>query len=397
MKIVIAPDSFKESLSAKQVCHAIQIGLSRVWPDAEFVTVPVADGGEGTVQALIDATNGQQVFTRVTNPLGTLIDAFYGLLGDGETAVIEIAEASGLHLVPAELRDPKTTSSFGTGQLIKHALDNGVKRLIIGLGGSATNDAGAGMLAALGVRFYRQDGTEIKPCGGELKHITKIDIAELDPRLQHCEIIIACDVDNPLCGKNGASAIFGPQKGATPQDIDLLDHALHHFGTLTEAVTSKTVLTKKGAGAAGGMGAAWLGYTNAVLKPGIEIVLKTVKLLEKLQGADLVITGEGRIDHQTIYGKTPIGVATLAKQFNLPVIAIAGCVGDNYQAVYQYGIDAVFTCVPRAMPLSQALDETEVNLANLAENIARTWSLSMSKEQSNNITSKPQTLPLYFT
>ena len=382
MKIVIAPDSFKESLSAKQVCHAIQIGLARVWPDAEFVTVPVADGGEGTVQALIDATNGQQVFTRVTGPLGTPIDAFYGLLGDGETAVIEMAEASGLHLVPTELRDPKSTSSVGTGQLVKHALDNGAKRLIIGLGGSATNDAGAGMLAALGVRFYRQDGTEIKPCGGELSDLTKIDISDLDPRLQHCEIAIACDVDNPLCGKNGASAIFGPQKGATPQDVALLDHALHHFGTLTEAVTGKAVLSQKGAGAAGGMGAAWLGYTNAVLKPGIEIVLETVKLAEKLPGTDLVITGEGRIDQQTIHGKTPMGVATLAKQFHLPVIAVAGCVGENYQAVYQCGIDAVFTCVPRAMNLTQALDEAEVNLANAAENIARTWSLSMSTKLS---------------
>ena len=377
MKIVIAPDSFKESLSAKQVSHAIQIGLARVWPDAEFVTVPVADGGEGTVQALIDATNGQQVFTRVTGPLGTAVDAFYGLLGDGKTAVIEMAEASGLHLVPAALRDPKSTSSVGTGQLVKHALDNGAKRLIIGLGGSATNDAGVGMLAALGVRFYRQDGSEIKPCGGELIDLANIDISEIDPRLQHCDIAIACDVDNPLCGKNGASAVFGPQKGATAQDVALLDRALHHFGTLTETVTGKAVLSKKGAGAAGGMGAAWLGYTNAVLKPGIEIVLETVKLAEKLPGADLVITGEGRIDQQTIHGKTPMGVATLAKQFNLPVIAVAGCVGDNYQAVYQYGIDAVFTCVPRAMNLTQALEEAEVNLTNLAENIARTWSLSM--------------------
>ncbi|ANQ28285.1 glycerate kinase [Vibrio natriegens] len=373
MKVVIAPDSFKESLTAKQVSEAIKAGLARVWHNAEFVTVPVADGGEGTVQSLIDATQGQQVFTTVFDPLNKEVQAFYGILGDGETAVIEMAEASGLHLVPAEDRDPKLTSSFGTGQLIKHALDRGMQRLIIGLGGSATNDGGVGMLAALGVKFLDESGNAIATNGGGLINLASIDTSGLDVRLAQCEILVACDVDNPLCGEKGASATFGPQKGATTTDISVLDNALRKFGELTEQVTGKHVLTREGAGAAGGMGAALLGYTSARLRPGIEIVLETVKLADHVADADIVFTGEGRIDHQTAHGKTPMGVAKVAKQFNLPVIALAGCVGDNYQAVYQCGIDAVFPCVPRAMSLADAMTEAETNVANLAENVARLW------------------------
>ncbi|EII3081216.1 glycerate kinase, partial [Vibrio parahaemolyticus] len=265
MKVVIAPDSFKESLTAKQVSEAIKTGLARVWHDAEFVTVPVADGGEGTVQSLIDATQGEQVFTTVTAPLGNDVEAFYGILGDGETAVIEMAEASGLHLVPSDARDPKLTSSIGTGQLIKHALDRGIQRLIIGLGGSATNDGGVGMLTALGVTFLDESGYAITPNGGGLATLASIDISGLDPRLATCEVLVACDVDNPLCGDKGASAIFGPQKGATASDVTLLDNALRKFGELTEQATGKHVLTREGAGAAGGMGAALLGYTPARL------------------------------------------------------------------------------------------------------------------------------------
>lgn len=373
MKVVIAPDSFKESLTAKQVSEAIKAGLARVWHDAEFVTVPVADGGEGTVQSLIDATQGEQVFTTVFDPLNKEVQAFYGILGDGETAVIEMAEASGLHLVPAEDRDPKLTSSFGTGQLIKHALDRGMQRLIIGLGGSATNDGGVGMLTALGVKFIDESGNAIATNGGGLINLASIDTSGLDVRLAQCEILVACDVDNPLCGEKGASATFGPQKGATTTDISVLDNALRKFGELTEQVTGKHVLTREGAGAAGGMGAALLGYTPARLQPGIEIVLETVKLADHVADADIVFTGEGRIDHQTAHGKTPMGVAKVAKQFNLPVIALAGCVGDNYQAVYQCGIDAVFPCVPRAMSLADAMTEAETNVANLAENVARLW------------------------
>ncbi|EGQ9965972.1 glycerate kinase [Vibrio cholerae] len=376
MKVVIAPDSFKESLTAKQVCDAIQAGLARVWHDAKFVAIPVADGGEGTVQSLVDATQGRLVEVKVMGPQGKRVEAFYGMLGDNQTAVIEMAAASGLHHVPLAQRDPKLTTSFGTGELIRHALDQGVTKLIIGLGGSATNDGGVGMLAALGARFTNADGDPIQLTGGGLRELTHIDLQDFDPRLQHCDILVACDVNNPLCGDKGASAVFGPQKGATPEDVQLLDGALRQFGLLTEKVTGKMVLESAGAGAAGGMGTALLAYTQARLRPGIEIVLETVQLAHQVSDADLVITGEGRIDSQTVNGKTPMGVAKVAKRFDVPVLALCGCTGDNYQAVYQCGIDAVFAAVPRAMSLEDALKESDFNLADLAENVARLWVLS---------------------
>ncbi|EGR2524286.1 glycerate kinase [Vibrio cholerae] len=376
MKVVIAPDSFKESLTAKQVCDAIQAGLARVWHDAKFVAIPVADGGEGTVQSLVDATQGRLVEVKVMGPQGKRVEAFYGMLGDNQTAVIEMAAASGLHHVPVAQRDPKLTTSFGTGELIRHALDQGVTKLIIGLGGSATNDGGVGMLAALGARFTNADGDPIQLTGGGLRELTHIDLQDFDPRLQNCDILVACDVNNPLCGDKGASAVFGPQKGATPEDVQLLDGVLRQFGLLTEKVTGKMVLESAGAGAAGGMGAALLAYTQARLRPGIEIVLETVQLAYQVSDADLVITGEGRIDSQTVHGKTPMGVAKVAKRFDVPVLALCGCTGDNYQAVYQCGIDAVFAAVPRAMSLDDALKESDFNLADLAENVARLWVLS---------------------
>ncbi|EKF9809928.1 TPA: glycerate kinase [Vibrio cholerae] len=376
MKVVIAPDSFKESLTAKQVCDAIQAGLARVWHDAKFVSIPVADGGEGTVQSLVDATQGRLLEVKVMGPQGKRVEAFYGMLGDNQTAVIEMAAASGLHHVPLAQRDPKLTTSFGTGELIRHALDQGVTKLIIGLGGSATNDGGVGMLAALGARFTNADGDPIQLTGGGLRELTHIDLQDFDPRLQNCDILVACDVNNPLCGDKGASAVFGPQKGATPEDVQLLDGALRQFGLLTEKVTGKMVLESAGAGAAGGMGAALLAYTQARLRPGIEIVLETVQLAHQVSDADLVITGEGRIDSQTVHGKTPMGVAKVAKRFDVPVLALCGCTGDNYQAVYQCGIDAVFAAVPRAMLLEDALKESDFNLADLAENVARLWVLS---------------------
>ncbi|EGR4196903.1 glycerate kinase [Vibrio cholerae] len=376
MKVVIAPDSFKESLTAKQVCDAIQAGLARVWHDAKFVAIPVADGGEGTVQSLVDATQGRLVEVKVMGPQGKRVEAFYGMLGDNQTAVIEMAAASGLHHVPLAQRDPKLTTSFGTGELIRHALDQGVTKLIIGLGGSATNDGGVGMLAALGACFTNADGDPIQLTGGGLRELTHIDLQDFDPRLQNCDILVACDVNNPLCGDKGASAVFGPQKGATPEDVQLLDGALRQFGLLTEKVTGKMVLESAGAGAAGGMGAALLAYTQAILRPGIEIVLETVQLAHQVSDADLVITGEGRIDSQTVHGKTPMGVAKVAKRFDVPVLALCGCTGDNYQAVYQCGIDAVFAAVPRAMSLEDALKESDFNLADLAENVARLWVLS---------------------
>jgi glycerate kinase len=379
VKIVIAPDSFKESLTAQQVCLAVENGLKRVWPNAEYVSIPVADGGEGTMQALIDATSGEKIQVRVKDPRGKTVEARYGLLGDHRTAVIEVAEACGLHLVPASERDTKSTSSYGVGQLIRHALDSGISRLIIGLGGSATTDGGSGMLAALGVKFLNEDGEEIEPCGASMLNVHQIATNEFDPRLAHCEIIVACDVDNPLCGDSGAAAFFGPQKGASSEDVLLLDKALYQFGQLTEKVMQRSIIDSKGSGAAGGIGAAFLGYTNATLQPGIDVVLTMLDVETKMQGAHMVITGEGKLDQQTAHGKAPVGVAKIAKKFDIPVVAVAGCTNDGYQVLYEHGIDAVFTCVPRAMSLSDAFSEAKTNLSNLAENIARTYQLALGK------------------
>lgn len=376
MNIVIAPDSFKESLTAQQVCQAINTGIQRVLPDSQCQLVPVADGGEGTVQSLVDATQGKIIELKVNGPLNTPVQAFYGLLGDGsETAVIEMAAASGLHHVPKAQRDPKLTSSYGTGELIKAALADGAKKIIIGLGGSATNDGGMGMLTALGVTFTDSEGNLLAGNGANLAKIADIDLTKLDNNLQHCEILVACDVDNPLCGEKGASAIFGPQKGATEEDIQLLDDALQHYAQVIKKQLNKDVLSVPGAGAAGGMGAAFLAFTQATLRPGIELVLEAVKLEKYLNHADLVITGEGRIDGQTVHGKTPMGVAQLAKKQNLPVIGIAGSLGANHQAVYGCGIDAVFAAVPGAMSLEQAFSEAFENVANVAENVMQLYKL----------------------
>ncbi len=377
MKIVIAPDSFKESLTAKEVCQAIESGFRRVLPDSEFIHVPVSDGGEGTVQSLIDATKGKLVHLAVTGPLGNSIDAFYGLLGDNQTAVIEMAAASGLHHVSLSQRDPKLTTSFGTGQLISHALDQGVKKLIVGLGGSATNDGGVGMMAALGAKFLNKNAQPIALNGIGLKELARIDLSDMNPKVAECEILVACDVDNLLCGSKGASATFGPQKGATDADIRLLDQNLSHYGDLIRQQIGPDVVRKSGSGAAGGMGAAFLAFTHAKLQSGVDIVLETVNLKSKLEGADLVVTGEGRIDWQTVHGKAPMGVASLAKRFDLPVIALAGCVGENYQAAYQCGIDAIFTAVPRALDPPTAFQEASKNLVNLSENVARMWVLNL--------------------
>ncbi|WP_105903232.1 glycerate kinase [Vibrio gangliei] len=379
MKIIIAPDSFKESLTAKQVCQAMETGLKRVWPQAEYVHIPLADGGEGTVQSLVDATQGDIIERQVTGPLGQSVDAFYGRLGGklSHTAVIEMAAASGLHHVPPEKRDPKQTTSYGTGELIAHALQEGATKLIIGLGGSATNDGGMGMLEALGVKFLDSNSHEISGNGIGLTQIESIMTHDINPKLQQCDIVIACDVDNPLCGEHGATATFGKQKGATEEDTVILDNALSHFADLMDSQLGKQVKDIPGAGAAGGLGAAFLGFTNANLKPGIQIVLETLSIDQHLQDADLVITGEGRIDWQSAHGKTPVGIAKAAKKFDLPVIALAGCVGDNYQAVYDHGIDAVFAAIPRPFDLATAFAEADINMANLAENVARTIKLGM--------------------
>lgn len=378
-KIVIAPDSFKESLSAMDVAKAIEAGFREIYPQAHYVCVPMADGGEGTVEAMVAATGGQIITTPMTAPLGNKVDGFFGLLGDGETAVVEMAAASGLHLVPAAQRDPRITTSYGTGELILAALERGVKAIIIGIGGSATNDGGAGMMQALGARFLDGEGHELAPGGAALAGLERLDLSALDPRLAQVSVTVACDVDNPLCGEKGASAVFGPQKGATPAMVTELDAALRCFGEQLEAVTGKTIISAPGAGAAGGMGAALLGMLNAELRPGIEIVIESLGLAQAVRDADLVITGEGRLDSQSIHGKTPIGVARVAKQFQRPVVAIAGSLTPDYQIVHEHGIDAAFSVIDRIVTLQEALDDAERNLRVTARNVAALWRLAENR------------------
>ncbi|MBS4492560.1 glycerate kinase [Cronobacter sakazakii] len=378
-KIVIAPDSFKESLSAMDVARAIEAGFREIYPQAHYVCVPMADGGEGTVEAMVAATGGQIITTPVTAPLGNKVDSFFGLLGDGETAVVEMAAASGLHLVPTAQRDPRITTSYGTGELILAALERGVKAIIIGIGGSATNDGGAGMMQALGARFLDGEGRELAPGGAALARLERLDLSALDPRLAQVSVTAACDVDNPLCGEKGASAVFGPQKGATPAMVTELDAALRRFGEQVEAATGKAIISAPGAGAAGGMGAALLGMLNAELRPGIEIVIESLGLAQAVRDADLVITGEGRLDSQSIHGKTPIGVARVAKQFQRPVVAIAGSLTPDYQIVHEHGIDAAFSVIDRIVTLQEALDDAERNLRVTARNVAALWHLAENR------------------
>ncbi|WP_314722838.1 glycerate kinase [Haemophilus pittmaniae] len=375
MKIVIAPDSFKESLTALEVASAIEIGFKRIFPNAEYVKLPMADGGEGTVQSLVDATQGRLVEIVVTAPLGNRVQSFFGLSGDGHTAIIEMAAASGLHLVPMEKRNPCLTTSFGTGELIKQALDLNVRHIILGIGGSATNDGGVGMLQALGLRLLDKGGQPIGFGGAELANITEIQADGLDPRLQQVQIEVACDVNNPLCGERGASAIFGPQKGATAEMVRQLDAALAHFAAIAERDCGKQIREQAGAGAAGGMGGGLLLLPHVQLKAGVQIVLDNLKLAEQVKDANLVITGEGRMDAQSILGKTPVGVARTAKQFNKPVVAIVGCLREDYDVVYEHGIDAVFPIIRSLGDLPTILKQGEQNLISAAENVARLMAL----------------------
>ncbi|HZH59474.1 MAG TPA: glycerate kinase [Metabacillus sp.] len=375
MKIVIAPDSFKESLSAMEAALAIERGFKAVFPDAAYNIMPMADGGEGTVQSLVDATDGSIEERVVTGPLGNPVKAFFGLMGDGKTAVIEMAAASGLHLVPAEQRNPLVATTRGTGELILSALDLGVEHIIIGIGGSATNDGGAGMVQALGGRLLDESGNDIGAGGGALSDIVSLDLTELDPRLKRAKIEVACDVDNPLTGPRGASAIFGPQKGATPEMIQVLDQNLTHFADVVEVSLGESIRNIEGAGAAGGLGASLVAFLNAELKRGIQIVLDAVNFDDAVKDADLVITGEGRIDSQTIYGKTPIGVAKAAKKYGVPVIGIAGSLSNDSDVVYEHGIDALFSIVPGVTTLPDAFEHAAPYMERSARNIASTMKL----------------------
>lgn len=379
MKIVIAPDSWKESLSALEVATAIEDGFRQIFPDAEVVKIPMADGGEGTVEAMVAATQGRIVTLSVTGPLGEPVEAFYGLSGDEKQAFIEMAAASGLESVPTARRDPRITTSWGTGELIRHALDAGVRHIIIGLGGSATNDGGAGMVQALGAGLLDAQGEQIAGGGEALSQLERIDTRRLDPRLAECRIEVACDVTNPLTGEEGATAVFGPQKGATPDMVRQLDEALTHYGKIIERDLDKSVLTLKGGGAAGGMGVALYAFCGAELRQGVEIVTEALSLDAAVRHADLVITGEGRIDSQTIHGKVPIGVARVAKRYDIPVIGIAGSLTTDVGVVYDHGLDAIFSVIPRICTLDEALENAADNLRMNARNIAAVMKLTRAK------------------
>ena len=380
MKIVIAPDSYKESLSATEVAQAIEKGFREIFPDAQYVKVPLADGGEGTVEAMIAATQGTEMSACVTGPLGEPVDARWGLSGDGNTAFIEMAAASGLALVPPAQRNPLLTTSRGTGELILQALDHGARNIIIGIGGSATNDGGAGMVQALGARLCDAEGAEIGHGGGSLCYLSSIDVSGLDARLQDCAIRVACDVTNSLIGESGASRIFGPQKGATEAMIRELDDNLAHYAQIIQSDLQVDVKQVAGAGAAGGMGAALMAFLHAELRSGIEIVTQALNLEEHILDCSLVVTGEGRLDSQSINGKVPVGVASVAKKYHKPVIGIAGSLTSDVGIVHQHGIDAVFSVLTGITTLEEAFRGASDNIYHASRNIAATLQVGMATE-----------------
>ncbi|MEL4503598.1 glycerate kinase [Luteococcus sp. H138] len=368
--IVLAPDSFKESLTAKQVCEALEAGFRQTLPEATFLHVPMADGGEGTVQSLVDATGGELRTTTVDGPLGDPVDATWGVLGDGSTAVIEMAEASGLGLVARDRRDPRRASTRGTGQLLLAALDAGMRHIVLGIGGSATNDGGAGLAQALGARLLDEAGQELAPGGAALAALAGIEASGLDPRLAETVVEVACDVNNPLFGTEGASAVYGPQKGADPECVAELDAALAHYAQLVERDLGQRVADVAGAGAAGGLGAGLLAFTpHCRLRPGIDIVVEQSRLADTVQGADLVVTGEGRMDSQTRFGKTPKGVADVAAAAGVPVVAVAGCLGEGAEVLYDEGFAAIVPILGGLAPLDEVLADGAANLTRTARNI----------------------------
>jgi len=373
--IVLAPDSFKESMTAKEVCEAMERGIKKANSNISCIHVPMADGGEGTMQSLVDATNGKVYSLEVVGPLGNKVEAQYGILGDGEIGILEMASASGIQLVHPEKRNPLLTTTYGTGQLIKACLDHGVKKLLIGIGGSATNDGGAGVIQALGGKLLDKQGDELGFGCEDLGKLNTIDLSNFDPRLKDVIVEVACDVSNPLCGENGASNVYGPQKGATREMVSILDDNLRHYADIIKKQFDKDVLEVPGAGAAGGLGAGLMAFLNGSLKKGIEMVIEYAGLEEKVKDADIVWTGEGSIDFQTQYGKTPLGVATIAKKHNKPVIALAGRVGEGIEILYESGIDSIFGITKGATSLEEALVKGQENIEKTAENIIRLMNL----------------------
>lgn len=370
---LLAPDSFKESMTAKEVCEAMEIGIKKVMPDATCIHVPMADGGEGTVQSLVDATEGKLFEKEVTGPLGKPVIAKYGILGNGKTAVIEMASASGIQYVTKETKNPLITTTFGTGELIKECIEQGIKEIILGIGGSATNDGGTGMAAALGYKFLDKNGQVIPQGGGHLGDLYTIDRSEVIEGLKNITILVASDVTNPLCGENGASAVFGPQKGATPEMVQILDRNLRHYGEIVKEQLQIEIIDVPGAGGAGGLGAGLLAFTNSTMKKGVEIVIEYTKLKDRAAEVDYCFTGEGGIDFQTKFGKTPFGVAQAVKSVNnkIKVIALAGYIGKDVEVLYNEGFDAIFGIVPGASDIETLLAQGKENVTRTTENICR--------------------------
>ena len=371
VKILLAPQAFKGSISALSAGQAMERGIKRALPQADVAILPIADGGDGTVEALVNATHGKFRKSNVTDPLGRQTSAKWGILGDKKTAIIEMSVASGLRLVEPDKRDPLITTTYGTGELIKAALDEGCKRLIIGIGGSATNDGGAGAAQALGVRLLDANGHEIGWGGAALINLATIDTSDLDPRLRNVEVLVASDVTNPLVGPEGASYIYGPQKGASPEMVRLLDRALQHFGQVISKQLGVEIRGKPGAGAAGGLGGGLMAFLNASITPGAQLIMQALGIDQYLDGVDLVFTGEGQIDGQTIYGKAPVALAQAAKKHNLPVIAVVGAIAEGYDAVYKHGIDAVLSIVSRPMDMETAMDHAETLIEDASERAIR--------------------------
>lgn len=356
MKVVIAIDSLKGSLSSMEAGTAIKDGVLAAKPDAEVIVKPLADGGEGTTDALIEGMNGERIDLTVTGPMHTPVDAYYGYLKDTNTAVMEMASAAGITLVPDSEKNPLLATSYGVGEMINDAIQRGCRNFIIGIGGSVTNDGGIGMLKALGVRFLDENGEDAGEGGQALAKVARIDVSGMNPLLKECHIQIACDVNNPLCGENGSTYVYGPQKGVTEDMKKTLDEAMAHFARVTSETLENDYMNTPGAGAAGGLGYAFLAYTGAALTPGIELILDAVGLEEELSGADVVVTGEGRLDFQTAMGKAPVGVARLAKKYNAKVIAFAGSVTKEATACNKEGIDAFFPILRSVCTLAEAMD-----------------------------------------
>lgn len=373
MKITVAIDSLKGSLTSMEAGYAISEGISRVYPDAEVCVRPLADGGEGTVEALIAGMDGVYKKVKVTGPLGEKVEAVYGIIEETKTAIMDMSQAAGLTLVPDEKRNPLYTTTYGVGEMIADAIEEGCRRFIVGIGGSATNDGGVGMLQALGYEFKNELGEEIADGARGLKELKEISDENVMPELAECEFKIACDVTNPLCGERGCSAVYGPQKGATPEMIEQMDEWLFEYAALACEKFSKANPAFPGTGAAGGLGFGFLAFTNAVLESGIKIVLEETKLVDYVKDADLVITGEGRLDAQTAMGKAPVGVAKMAKEYEKPVIAFAGSVTKDAVACHESGIDAIFPILREVVTLEEAMDSKNAaaNLSDTVEQVFR--------------------------